>query len=312
MSDDYLKFIDSLEAPSMKSVAKSMKVLGDYDYEDITKEKLEEIIISMRPKSPGAIVQICYILNLYAKFLEYKELSELIYNLDKTDVWQKAKDTAPKKFISNQQFMETYHDIGVYEDFNGFYQQTLFRCLYEGIYNDDMSVIKNLKASDINGNIVTLREDNGHVYDLEISTELANNLKELGMLDSWERRNGRGLCRIKISGLHSDSCFKVENRKGSAENAYRFSYYRILRKIAKEYVGYNLLPLQIYISGMMYRIKLELEKHNITLEQAFSVYYKDRLVHDIFEKELNRCNCDTVIGNFRMIVKGHIDVFDNC
>ena len=61
----------------------------------------------------------------------------------------------------------------------------------------------------------------------------------------------------------------------------------------------------------MHRIKLELEKHNITLEEAFSVYAKDRLIHSIFEKELVRCNCDTVVGNFRMIVKGHIEVFND-
>ena len=100
----------------------------------------------------------------------------------------------------------------------------------EGIYNDDMSVIKNLRASDIKGNMVTLREDSGHSYDIEVSEEFAIDLKELSYIDTWERKNRYGLCKIKIEGLYSDSCFKVENRKGSSEYAYRYTYYRILRK----------------------------------------------------------------------------------
>jgi hypothetical protein len=172
-----------------------------------------------------------------------------------------------------------------------------------------MSVIKNLRASDVHGNIVTLHEDNGHSYDIEVSEELSQSLKELGLIDVWERKNRYGVCQIKTNGLYSDSCFKVETRKGSVEYSYRFSYYRILRKISKDYLEYNLLPLQLYVSGMMYRIGLKLKENDISLEDAFADQNRDRLVSKIIAEELARCNCDTEVRNFRQIVKGHLDIF---
>lgn len=310
MSDHFKNFIESLEAPNTKKVVKSLQAIGDYDYSNCTIEELEKVIISMSPNSPRAIITICYILGLYARYLGDNRLYNLSQEIDRNALWLKIKPNATKKFISNSSFEEVYHDVGVYEDFNSFYYQTLFRCLYEGIYNDDMSVIKNLRASDVDGNEVTLREDNGHSYSLTISTVLANSLKELGIVDTWERKNRYGVCQIKTTGLYFDSCFKVENRKGSSEYSYRYTYYRILRKISKEYLEYNLLPLQIYVSGIMYRIGLKLSEHNISLEEAFADQNRDRLVSKIIAEELTRCNCDTEIRNFRQMVKGHLDVFE--
>lgn len=311
MCDNFISFMESLESPNTRKLVKSLRALGQYDYSECTVDDLKRIILSLHPNSPKAIITICYVLRLYSRYIGDDNLYCTIQQIDQKSLWSMAKPNAEKKFISHTSFNEVYHDVGVYEDFNSFYKQTLFRCLYEGIYNDDMSVVKNLRASDVHGNIVTLREDNGHTYDLEISPLLASSLKELGSVDTWERRNRHGVCKIKTTGLYFDSCFKVENRKGSVEYAYRYSYYRLLRKIVTEYVEYNLLPLQIYVSGIMYRIRLKLQEQGISLEVAFAEQNRDRLVSQIISDELERCNCDTEIKNFRQIVKGHIDVFSN-
>ena len=309
MSNDFNNFIETIKAPNTLKVVNSLRAIGQYDYSNCTLVDLEEIILNMKPNSPRSITTICYVLGLYAKYLKDDRLYNMIQEVERTELWQKAKPNATKKFISHSSFEEVYHDIGIYEDLNPFYYQTLFKCLYEGIYNDDMSVIKNLRASDIKGNVVTLREDNGHSYDIEISEEFAIDLKELSSINIWERKNRYGVVRIKTEGLHSDSCFKVENRKGSSEYAYRYSYYRLLRKISKDYLEYNLLPLQLYVSGIMHRIGLKLKKHNISLEEAFSDQNRDRIVSKIIADELIRCNCNTEVRNFREIVKGHLDIF---
>lgn len=309
MSNDFNDFIETIKVPNTLKVINSLSAIGQYDYSNCTLAELEEIILNMKPNSPRSITTICYVLGLYAKYLENDRLYNMIQEIDRIELWSRAKPNATKKFISHSKFEEVYHDIGIYEDFNQFYYQTLFKCLYEGIYNDDMSVIKNLRVSDIKGNIVTLREDNGHSYNIEVSGEFASDLKELGNTNIWERRNRYGVVRIKTAGLYSDSCFKVENRKGSSEYAYRYSYYRLLRKISKEYLEYNLLPLQLYVSGIMYRIGLKLEEHGISIEDAFSDQNRDRLVGKIIADELARCNCGTEVRNFREIVKGHLDIF---
>ena len=172
-----------------------------------------------------------------------------------------------------------------------------------------MSVIKNLRGSSVNGNMVELIDDSGKAHDILVSDSLAKDLVMLGNSNVWERKNRYGTCKVKITGLHEDSCFKVETRGGRDEYSYRFSYYRVLRKISKDYLGYNLLPLQLYVSGMMYRIRLNLNEYDITLEEAFAPNNKDRVVNKIISEELERCNCNTEVRNFREMVKGHIDVF---
>lgn len=306
----YDDFIDSFESGNTKKVVCSMRQIGDYDYSNITPIGVENVILNMKPRSIKSITTICYVIKLYARYIGNDSLYHMANDIDRNALWTMAKPNATKKFISNASFESVYHDIEMYEEHNAFYQQTLFRCLYEGIYSDDMSVIKNLRASDVEDDVVTLRDDDGNEHKLRISDNLARDLVMLGKLDVWERKNRYGSFNITIEGLYPDSCFKVENRKGSAEYSYRYSYYRILRKIAKDYVGYGLLPLQLYVSGIMYRITTELNNLGISLFDAFADGNKNRNVSNVIASELERCGCDTEVRNFREMVKGHLDVFE--
>ena len=201
-------------------------------------------------------------------------------------------------------------DIATYEEYNALYYELLFNCIWSGIYNDDLSVIKNLRASDIEDNgVLTLREDNGHAYKFKVSERLAKDLKQLSNINIWERRNRFGVCKVEMRGIYSDSVFKIENRSTASQDSFRFTFYAKLRKIAKEYLEQPLLPLQLYASGLMYRIKVELEKNNISLEDAFSDNSRNRMAHLIIQKELTRCNSNFELGNFRELVKGHLESF---
>ena len=277
--------------------------------------ELEQFILDLKPNSPKTIITITYVLGLYAKWLkdegivENDNLYQMIQSIDKKLLWLKAKPFAKKKFLSYEQYQRVLHEIGVYEDFNSLYYEALFKSVYEGIYNEDLSVIKNLKKSDINGNIVTLHEDNGYSYKLKISEKLSSELKQLADINIWERKNRFGVCQVDMRGAHKDSVFKIEDRKTASKTSFKFSYYARLRKIAKEYLEYGLLPLQLYVSGIMHRIKLELEKNNISLEEAFAENSRNKMAHLIIEKELVRCNSNIEIGNFREMVKGHLDSF---
>lgn len=310
------RFIESVEVPNTAKVVRFVLKDTDIDIENYSLMELEQFILDLKPNSPKAITTICYVLGLYAKWLQEQglvandNLYQMISSLDKRLLWQKAKPNAKKKFISNEQFKRVVHEIGVYEDFNALYYEALFKCIYEGIYNDDLSVIKNLRSSDIDNNTVTLHEDNGHSYKIKISEKLASELKQLANINVWERRNRFGICKVDMRGLYSDSVFKVENRSTASKTSYRFTYYAKLRKIAKEYLEYNLLPLQLYTSGIMHRIKVELEKNNIPLEEAFSDNNRNRVAHSIISKELIRCNSGIEVGNFRELVKGHLDSFE--
>lgn len=310
------RFMESIKVPNTAKVVKFVLKDVDASIENYGLMELEQFILDLKPNSPKTVITICYVLGMYAKWLQEEGIInndnfyQIIQSLDKKLLWAKAKPNAKKKFISHEQYKRVMHDIALYEDFNSLYYELLFGCVYHGIYNDDLSVIKNLRSSDINENgTITLHEDNGHSYKLKVPEKFALDLKKLANINVWERRNRFGICKVDMTGVYSDSVFKVENRSTNSEDSYKFSYYSKLRKIAKEYLEYSLLPLQLYTSGIMYRIKKELDKNGIPLEEAFAQNSRNKLAHLIISKELIRCNSSIEVGNFRELVKGHLDSF---
>ena len=316
MNNYMQEYIDSTESKNTQKVIKYVfNRINKNNVENYNLMQMEQLILNMKPNSNKEITTIIYVLSSYAKWLQKQNIIDndnmyqILQSIDKNLLWKKAKPQAKKKFISNEDFKMVVHDISLYEEYNSLYYETLFRAIYEGLYNDDLSVLKNLRKSDIKDDIVTLREDNDHVYKIKISERLAKDLKCLADINIWERRNRFSVCKVDMRGMYNDSVFKIENRSTASNDSFRFTFYAKLRKIAKEYLEYSLLPLQLYASGIMYRIKVELEKNDIPLEEAFANNSRNRIAHLIIQKELIRCNSSIEIGNFRELVKSHLDSF---
>lgn len=317
MINNIERFINSIESPNSQKVIKHIfKKINTENIEYYNPIQMEQMILDASPNSPKEIITIVYVVSSYFKYLQEQGVIEddnayqIIQSIDKKLLWKKAKPFSKKKFISYEQYQRAIKDIATYEEYNALYYEMLFACIYHGIYNDDLSVIKNLRSSNINEDgMITLQEDNGHIYRLKVPERLALDLKKLASINVWQRRNRFGTCNIDMRGVYSDSVFKIENRSTASDDSYRFTYYAKLRKIAKEYLEYSLSPLQLYTSGIMHRISLELDKNNISLEEAFMDNSRNKTAHIIIEKELIRCNSGVMVSNFRELVKGHLDSF---
>lgn len=319
MNNYIQEYIDSIESENSKKVSKHIFKRINVDnlsIEDSSIIQIERLIFDANPNSIKDITTIIYVLSSYLKYLQEQKIikndntRQIVQSLDKKLLWKKCKPTAKKKFISHEEFERIVKDIATFEEYNALYFELLFSCIYNGIYNDDMSVLKNLRSSDIeDSGMVTLREDNTHIYKIKISERLAKDLKQLAAIDKWNRLNRFGLCQVDMIGIFPDSVFKVESRTTNSENSYKFSYYSKLRKISKDYVGYSLPPLQLYASGIVHRIKIELEKNGVAMEEAFGDNSRNRVAYMIIEKELTRCNSGIELGNFRELIKGHLENF---
>ncbi len=317
MNENMERYISSIESLNSQKVIKHIFKKIDMDnIENCNPIQMEQLIINAQPNSPKEIITMIYVISSYLKWLQEQSIIDndnayqAIQSIDKKLLWKKCKPKAKKKFISNEQYQTIVKDIATYEEYNALYYELLFSCIWYGIYNDDLSVIKNLRKSDINDDgIIKLTEDNGHTYKLKVPEKLASDLKQLADINTWQRRNRFGVCNVDMRGLYSDSVFKIEHRSTASNDSYRFTFYAKLRKIAKEYLEYSLLPLQLYASGIMYRIKTELEKNEITLEEAFADNGRNKMAHLIISKELMRCNSGMEVTNFRELVKGHLDSF---
>lgn len=317
MNENMEQYISSVESSNSQKVIKHIfKKIDAEGIENYNPMQMEQMILKASPNSPKEIITIIYVVSSYLKYLYEQEVInndnayQILQSLDKKLLWKKCKPQAKKKFISNEQYQTVIKDIATYEEYNALYYELLFSCIWHGIYSDDLSVIKNLRSRDIDDDgIIILQEDNKHTYKLKVPEKLASDLKQLASINTWQRRNRFGICNVEMRGLHSDSVFKIENRSTASNDSFRFTFYAKLRKIAKEYLEYSLLPLQLYASGIMYRIKTELEKNDISLEEAFANNSRNKTAHLIIEKELVRCNSGIEIGNFRELVKGHLDSF---
>lgn len=316
MNGNIERFIEEIESDNTKKVAKyALKNVND-NIENYNMMQLEQFILDRKPSSQKEIVTVCYILGTYSKWLleqnliDNDNLYQMIMSLDKKLLWKKCKPNAKKKFISNDEYQRAIKDIAMYEEYNALYYELLFGCIWNGIYSDDLSVIKNLRSSDISDDgMIMLHEDNGHSYKLRVPEKFAKDLKQLANINIWQRPNRFGICNVEMRGVYPDSIFKVEHRATASNGSYRFSYYSKLRKIAQNYLEHSLLPLQLFASGLMYRIKTELDKNGISLEEAFADNSRNKMTHLIIQKELIRCNSSIETTNLRELVKGHLESF---
>ena len=311
------EYIDSIESKNTQKVVKYVfKRIDEDNIENYSLIQMEQLILDMKPNSNKEIITIVYVLSSYFDYLREQSIikddnaKQIVQSLDKKLLWKKAKPQAKKKFINNKEYQRIIKDIATYEEYNALYYELLFGCIWNGMYSDDLSVIKNLRTSNIgNDGIILLEEDNGHSYKFKVSERFAADLKQLASINTWQRPNRYSVCNVDMRGVYPDSVFKTEHRSTASNDSYRFSYYAKLRKISSEYIGHSLLPLQLYTSGIMYRIKNELNKNNISLEEAFAQNSRNKTAHMIIEKELIRCNSSIEVGNFRELVKGHLDSF---
>lgn len=318
MNDNMTAFIESIKSANTKKVIRHVfnKIDKNNNFESYSNLiQVEQMLLDMKINSPKDITTASYVLSLYSKWLYEKgvvpndNLYQMFQSVDKKMLWKKAKGKAKKKFINFNEYKEIVKAIETYEEHNALYYSLLFQCIYEGIYNQDLSVLKNLKRSDIGESIVVLTEDSQHIYKIKVSEKLCSDLIKLSNVNIWYRNNRFGVCSVPMRGVYPDSVFRIESRDTSSDGSYKFTYYSKLRKISSEYIGSTISPLCLFASGIMYRIKTELEKNNITLEEAFSQSNRNRIAHMIIEKELIRTNSGIEIGNFREMVKGHIDIF---
>lgn len=281
------------------------------DTVNMTVEELIELLINLKPSNKKQISVFVTIMGLYAKYLKNDAAYERLQTIDKMAVWQKYKSTheIAQKFLSHSEFNDLLFNIQMQEEYNSEYYVALLQSIYEGIYSDDLSVLKNLRASDIKDDIVIIKDDTSEPFELRISNELAVRLQEIASVNNWYRPNRNGVCKISIEGLYEDSCFKNENRHNTPDGNYRNSYYTRIRKIAQDYLEFPLKAKNLYLSGIMWRIKKELKANGMSLEQTFKFNRKYGEDVKIVKQELQRIHYPYQYKDFTKLVAGYLDDF---
>lgn len=323
MNEDYTKFINSYDNENTrKSIKFFIELLEKHNIELSSNvitdnDQLENVFVKCNIQGFNSVIGFRSVLKNYSIFIKDKTLFNLITKLDIYHVLKTLKANIQHSYLSESEFEAIYDEIGKYNNdedtffHNRLYYKTLFLSIYEGIYCDDMSVIKNLRVSDINGTAITLHYDSRTEKHINISDRLAKDLITLAndidpkkKVSVWYRNNRNGLCKIPTQGLFYDSIFKVEIRSANSKYSYRSSYYGRLRRIAEEYIGHLIAPKNIYFSGIINRVKKRYGKSDKDFIKALEA--SDKTLIKIYEDEAKRSNYGVAFWNFRQTIMGRV------
>lgn len=314
MNDNYQKYMDVTANERTRKNSKFYfdaldKYNIDVSSDNISSlEQLENIFVQLGFNSFNSIIGFRSLLKSYSIFINDKPLFNLIRKIDIYRILDLIQGNMKHTYLSQSEFQDVYNAIGAYDEdtfyYNSVYYQSLFWAVYVGIFNDGLSVLKNLRASDIDGNIITIRDDNGEEWELDIPEQLALDFMTLVNDSTWYRRNRSGVCKIQTEGLFYDSVFKVDIRTPNSKYSYSSTYYTMLRRIAVEYLGYTLAPKNLFMSGMINRIKEQYGKTDEMFVEGIKI--SDPVLVDIFNQEAKRCHYSVAFWNFRQTIFGRI------
>lgn len=272
--------------------------------------ELQNLLILLKPISKFAISVYLSRLRKYAEYIGCQRFIDVSNNIDVEETYMKSVNAGnhQRKYLSDAEFNDMIFNLQMMDILNVEYFTVLLRAIYEGIYSDDLSALTNLRAGDIHGNVVTVKRDGQEPFELEVSHELAYDLKDLSISTSYERKNRYGIFTVQTEGLYGDSVFKTETRSSNGDKSYAMSYYRYLRKVSEE-IDFKIIPKCLYISGIVNRIKAELESNNMTLENVVLHVRRTGEDMDIFKRELERCHYPYGYSNVRNMILGYLEDF---
>lgn len=291
------------------------KILSIKEYKEF-----KNFLIKLKPNTKDIIWNYRFIIGEFVGwcidkgYTNNKQLYQIIKSVDVDDIWTLTKYDAPIKFLNDKQFKQLLESIDKYEQQeNKLYYITLFQAIYEGIYGKNLYEISELRVSDIKGNTVNLRHENGTETKLQISNELVCNLIELSNQQEWIK-SGRGgsLYSHKLIGKYEDSCFKVVRKIDcvNEDNAIKNFYYHKIRKIYKEHLKSGIITKDIYYSGIINRIIKQMKSKNYNLEESL-IHYRNKVdvnIYNIFADELKRVNCELNPSHFKNRILEYIDI----
>ncbi|MGN1202512.1 MAG: hypothetical protein ACI4RF_04400 [Eubacterium sp.] len=303
---------------SVERLINRLDDLGYYDkvlYQG-TADELRQMVIDIKPSSMAALSMYCSLLITYTKWLDDNKLVSnnthlKIANFDRVMLWKLIKPNI-NRFLSHKQFVEIVNDIDKYEEENSLYYQMLISTIYEGVYTENLISLTNMTTDDLSENVIRVHGKTD--YDLTVSENLINGLKELSKEEYWYTQRAGVRCKYKLIGDTDKSVFKICQRINSTwdyKRAAQNYYYKRFRKIAEGYIGYKIQPLQIFISGLMWRICNELTAAGIESHAAFDERNRNTTAYNIVAAELARTQYNIRVSDLKFIVRDDIDIFTN-
>jgi hypothetical protein len=264
-------FIREVKPNEFKDFYGLYKRLYDLGYngftflENLSKDDLTEILKLLQLPSVDRIKRCIIYFKMYAKFCGYNNSVKIMNSYEYVE-------SVKPIYISHEKLTRDLREVDRSDLLNAFYYTTLARAIYYGIWSKDYTVLKNLRARDIDDKTgeIKLRDDNGHEWKITIPRSLAYDLIDLSEDTKWDKLNKSGLISANdLDCTVEDKVFKsiaYGKYKGSDTEGFVNSYRLKLRHLFKDVLEYNITPQNLFFSGMFYHMDEELRTINSDLQ----------------------------------------------
>lgn len=277
--------------------------------------------IDNKPISKREITVMLTTAARYAKYINDDYLLnviEQVRDIGRSSIWEIAKPNAEQSFFTRKEFEVVMKGLNPNDPDEGFeentlYYRTLFWAVYEGIYSYDMSVIENIRASDIDliNKQITLRDNKDNIYVMnDMPEQLLNDLILCSKLQYWEqRKRGNGISRYDMIGKYPDACFKALSSR--AKQNLKAGYQAKLKKVTTAFFDSKISPPHIYYSGIAHRIADRLKENDISIDSAFRKRNNAFLPVSIIRQELERSHYNNPVHKFKEIIDSHLEIMED-
>lgn len=313
------EYIDSIILTLNKASAVN-EAYTDKDYIlTANKEQMENFIISIGFTAFTTMLTTMRVVRQFnewaykKKYITREQLKENSI-IDYVSVWDKVRYNLDDKILHRDDF---YSLLEAIDGVNSLYIKTLFMAIYEGLYSSKSYGLTELRNKDIDeDNVVTYRLDNDTSVGIKISQKLADNLRRLSTVDSWEVKNKHNEYNLIMDGKYYDSCFKVVRRKFkddvvTEKLVQRFIQKRIL-DVSNDILGFKLSANHIYLSGIVDRMAAICKENNMSLKDVLNPGIKKGNYFErngILREELERIGYQNNFNSFKNKVRGEEILF---
>ena len=268
--------------------------------------EIKELFTNLNSSSVNYLNVVKSILSNYTDYIIANGLS--IDNINHYTVLNsEIIDSCVNKNILNEKYISRKDILYLIDQCDEVIHQYIILAAFEGIYGEDIIFTK-YRDVDFDSKKITLYSGR----QIEVSNELLSIIEDAWTTSSIQKDSGK-----TFQYTNDDTIFKVYINK-KVQSIYDVNPKEMMRRmyyifsVAKKNLGANNISLpRIYLSGLAYKIKTDIEKYNLGVDEYLASEYFDKYadMYDLKkykEKQENLNLISNMVVAVKNMLKGYL------
>lgn len=251
------------------------KDLGDFNHED-----LDMLLHGLNAKSLQSISYQVSVIQKYIKFAIEEGFSNNSINYATLPSFSGQSLNVYVNTIWREQRIMNREDIykTIIEETENAQDGVIFALLFEGVYGEGLSELRNLKKSDVDGNRIHLTDESGEQRSILVSSECISIVNEAAQQEEYFKTiladDGK-VHAEKYELYDSEFVLRLIDRKGAEDQISAQAIRQRFKKIKDFYKNHYLTPSSVRLSGMIDMARHIVKERNLSsIEDLTTEHYQ--------------------------------------